>query len=226
MNTKRIAACLAASGIMVLAACGQDYTNKSTCLDGAGDWSTGGGYTNISAIAQPGGVGVSAGGDYMNYAGFLGTFSLKGGDMDNDGVDNEADADNDGDGLDDYTEVAGDAFSPLAATDHNLADSDGDGVIDGDEAGAQTNPNDSNAFLRITSIAKSGADKELKWVARSNVSYRIRSTDGSMSGRPTDILDEMTVTTPGTGTWQVAEGTYADTLGDTNARFYAIEPVQ
>ncbi len=227
MKTARLAVCILAISLIACMASAQ-YTNKSTCLDGAGDWSTGGNYTNISAIAQPGGIGVSSGGGMVNYAGFLNTFSLKPNqDTDGDGLDDEADADNDNDGLQDIDEVAGDLFSPGTPTDHNLADTDGDGVGDGDEVAAQTDPTDTNGFLRITSIDRgAGTDKELQWVARSNVTYRIRYENSDMPGRPTQVLGTTTVTTEGTGAWQVATGAYTDNSGESDARFYAVEPVQ
>jgi hypothetical protein len=221
MNLRFMLSCILT---MAFAGAAGAATNQtSSCLDGAGDWSSGGGYTNISAIAQPGGVSVSSQGDMVNYAGFINTFSMRPNlDTDGDGVENELDQDNDGDTLSDTDELAGSSFSPGTATDINMADSDLDGTDDYAESVAGTDPTDIDAHLAIIAINDTPAGREIQWTARSNKTYRIRREDGGIAGRPETVLGSTTVTTPATGAWDVATGTYTDP-GSSGSRAYAVE---
>jgi len=202
----------------------QNYTNYSTCLDGAGDWSSGGSYSNISAIAQPGGIAVSRNGDLINYAGFLNTFVLKPGlDTDGNGIPNEYDPDNDADGIDDLGEILGTNFNPETASEVNVADTDADGIIDGQEAVAGTNPQDANSALQIVSITEDTGSREIQWEARQDKTYIIRAGDDATVYPLPDELDTNTVVTVGSGPWQVTTGTYTDVASSTNVTIYAIE---
>lgn len=220
------------SAVMACIAAAQTYRNLSSVHDGSGIMSTntvalpdGRSYTNVSAAGQPGGVAISSNATYVNYAGFLQAVDIKRPllDTDGDGTIDEIDADNDGDALPDATEVAGTGFDPQTATLVNQADTDGDGVPDGSEARAQTDPTDSNAFLRILSIADAGGGREITYFARSGTNYTVRNADGTFA-YPTNALGTDPAETPGFGAWQVRTNTYVDSSAATNARFYAIEP--
>jgi hypothetical protein len=203
---------------------GQDYTNVSSCLDGAGDWSSGGGYSNISAVAQPGGISVSRNGDMINYAGFLNTFVLRPNlDTDGNGIPNELDPDNDADMIDDEGEILGTNFNPNTATEVNIADTDDDGVIDGHEAVAGSNPQDANQFLQIVSISDSAGGREIQWQARQGKDYIIRSGEDALVYPLPNELTTNTVSTPGAGAWLVTTGVYTDVSGSTNVSLYAVE---
>lgn len=197
------------------------YTNRSSVLDGSGTLSSGGGYTNISAAGQPGGIAVSAHGGYVNFAGFLNTFVIKSGlDSDGDGIADENDQDNDNDGLADATEIGGGAFNPVTGTQVNIKDSDGDGVSDGQESVSGTDPLDPNAFLRITRIFPS-AGQNVGWLARSNKTYKIYYSENSYT-YPTNLL----TTTLANGFANAPWYSFTNTIVDgatTNARFYAVE---
>ncbi len=69
-------------------------------------------------------------------AGFLQAVAVRRPDLDTDGdgVPDELDRDNDGDGLFDIDEITGAAFGGHAATDPNNPDTSGDGMSDGDKA--------------------------------------------------------------------------------------------
>ena len=220
---------LAGIGFLLFAlnAAHADYTNVSSVLDGAGARSSAGSYSNISAVAQPGGVAVSSGGGLVNYAGFLNTFVLQPGlDTDGDGLADENDLDNDDDRLTDEQEIAGSEFAPTTPTKVNVADSDGDGIADGDEAVAETNPDDINANLKITSIEQVGADIDVTWIARQDKDYAVRGTDDSYEGSPSNLVG-MSVGGPGAGAWQVTTNTLTDTGGAlAGDRYYSVEALQ
>lgn len=201
------------------------YTNKSSVLDGSGATSSGGGYTNISAAGQPGGITTSSGGGYVNQAGFLNTFALKPAlDTDGDGLADELDQDNDNDGLADAAEIEGAGFNPATATLVNLADTDGDGQLDGWEAVAGTDPTDANAILEITTITNVGGSRAVAWVARSNKTYRLlRSDDGLLP--PTNVVATVTPTAFAAAPWYVLTNLTADAGAASNRVFYAVQPL-
>lgn len=154
-------------------------------MDGSGARAAGGGYTHISAAGQPGGIATSSGGAFVNQAGFLNTFSLKPGlDTDADGLADELDQDNDNDGLTDASEIGGDGFNPNTATLVNVADTDGDGMLDGWEAVAGTDPTSTNALLKLIAISNTGPDRAVAWLARGNneKTYVVRSKNTLTGG--------------------------------------------
>lgn len=198
-------------------------SQTSSVLDGSGSRSSGGAYTNLSAAGQPGGIAVSSGGGYVNYAGFLNTFVLQPGlDTDGDGLADEVDADNDGDTLADATELAGDAFDPSSPTDLNDPDSDGDGSSDGAEAVAGTNPGDPNALLVMTDIQNLGPAREVAWTARGNEekTYVVRAA--TAPDQPYDTVIFSNTVAGGAAPWYEVTATAAH---PTNAagRVYAVE---
>lgn len=214
--------------VLALAAGAQQYTNTSHVVDGAGQWLGGGTLSNITAVAQPGGVSVTTGGALVNQAGFLNTFVLRPGlDTDGDGLANEADPDNDNDMLGDVTEVEGTAFSPVTDTDPDDADSDDDGSGDAAEAAAGSDPWDPLMFLHIVSIRPvSNNLVEVGWQARSNKTYRVM-TEASMTPAPgfTNALAQVVATGVGVAPWFATTNLYTDPVAPTNHLFYRIEAV-
>lgn len=215
---------LAILGVCLVAgAVSAQYTNRSSVLDGSGAKSTGGSFTNISAAGQPGGIAVSAGGGYVNQAGFLNTFSLKPTlDTDGDGLADEMDNDNDNDSLADATELAGSAFAPQSTTSPNVADSDGDGQSDAQEAVAGTNPNDVNAGLEFVAITNAAGLRHVAWVARGNNerTYIVRSA-ADVRGPYTSVVFSNTVA-GGANPWYVVTNSVSDAAAATNL-FFAVE---
>lgn len=229
--------CLAALACCILfpAAYAQTYHHISAVADGAGGMSTntvnisGVDYTNLSAVAQSGGVTISTNGAWTNYAGFLQASDIKrsGLDTDGDGVPDEIESDNDADGLADADEITGMGFDPPTATGINVADTDGDGASDGAEALAGTNPTNATAFLRITSIrVTNSADIAVAWVARSNKSYNVWAdtnlADGfTLSGTAgTNVL----AVGPASAPWYVMTNVSVSTNAlATNINFYRVQ---
>jgi hypothetical protein len=203
---------------------GDTYSNTTSVLDAAGQWSSGGAYSNLSAAGQPGGIFVSLGGGYFNQAGFLQTFCLQPAlDTDRDGLANETDPDNDNDALLDTVELGGTAFTPLTPTDVNRPDTDGDGMNDGEEAVAGTDPLNPNATLHIVQVSRNGADVDVAWVARSNVTYRVMRQDDARWANAWQTGATVTVVSPGNGPWQAVTNAWTDVGPTATNRFYRID---
>ena len=227
---KTMAGAFLGSALVLLAPCARAaYTNISHVVDGSGRWTTGGAaFSNITAIAQPGGTGISTNGTVWNQAGFLNTFVLRPGlDTDGDGLADEVDPDNDSDSLMDGAEIAGSSFSPATSTDPNDADSDDDGATDGAEAGAETDPLDATANLRIVAINVITNGVEVSWVARSNKTYRIMGErDLTAASAFSNRIDQVLAAGAASPPWYVMTNLYTDTTTTrTNVHFYRIEVV-
>jgi len=199
------------------------FIQKSSVQDSSGTRSSSGGYTNISAVGQPGGITESSGGGYANQAGFLNTFWLQPLlDTDGDGLPDELDLDNDNDGISDPIELAGSAFIPVSITLINLADTDGDGQMDGWEAVAGTDPNNMDAAFELVAITNAPSGRGIAWIARGNnqKTYIVRARTSLIGGVPTVIFSNTVA--GGTAPWFVATNSIVDISG-TNVEFYAVE---
>lgn len=198
-------------------------SQPSSVLDGSGTVAAGGTLANVSAAGQSGGIAVSSGGGYVNYAGFLTTFMLKPGlDTDGDGLADEVDADNDNDQLADADEIGGGGFSPVTPTLVNLADTDGDGQFDGWESVAGTDPTNSNAMLELVAISNDPSGRSVAWFARGNHerTYLVRATTNARQPYAT-VLFSNTVA-GGVAPW-FAITTAITHASASNTLFYAVQ---
>lgn len=129
--------------------------------------------------------------------------------------------DSDGDGLPDWVETNTRVYvSPTdTGTDPNNPDTDGDGVLDGDEIPAGTNPNQVGDSFRITSfgaktgefIMAVGTPYEVKWSSVAGKTYSVFRTTNLLDGFL--ILQSNVLATP-------PVNTFIDTLPpDPNASY-------
>ena len=205
----------------------QSYRNLSTVHDGSGLMSTntvllgGVNYRHVSAAGQPGGIFSNSNGSLVNYAGFLQAVDIKQWNRtDIYGNPYELTQDNDVDGLTDVEEVEGSGFSPGTPTEVNIADTDGDGTLDGGESIAETDPTDPNVNLEILDVQNVAGTQTVTYLARGNKQYHIRANDNTFRYPTADLGTDQEA--GGVGTWLVRTNTFTET-GMTNARFYAIE---
>ncbi len=87
-------------------------------------------------------------------------------------ADADAGVDTDGDGLTDWEETN------TYGTNPNLADSDDDGMDDGDEIAAGTSPTSDTSVLALVDVAElpGGGDIVLRWLSVSNRTYTLASS--------------------------------------------------
>jgi hypothetical protein len=226
MNVLRmlvLALVLCASASQVRA---QSFTNSSAILDSSGQATGGGVYSQIGGSGQPGGITSSAGGPFVNFAGFFNTFALRPKlDTDRDGLANEFDLDNDNDGLTDIAELTGSAFVPTTLTDVNNPDSDVDWFSDGEEAAAGTDPTSLASLLKITSIRSTTNGVVVGWIARSNSTYQVkRGSTLAGGGAFTGTLATVTAQGPASPPWYGLTNYFTDTNTPAGkAAFYRID---
>ncbi|MBN1670563.1 MAG: hypothetical protein JXR37_06000 [Kiritimatiellae bacterium] len=192
--------------------------------DGCGGWSTNATCQTVIAACQPCPVGfLEHTNDFLAYSGFLHSFLMHTNlDTDADGLVDENDPDNDGDGLDDDEELSGARFSPVTATSPQEADTDGDGLSDGAEAAAGTHPGDAEQCLEISDFQYSGGEVVLTWVSREGYQYEIVCATSVVDlATATQVVATITAGT-GTGAWQIAESVCTNSAGET-ARFYRVD---
>lgn len=209
------------------------YSQVASVVNGFGGRSSGGTYTHISAGAQPGGIQVSYEGGSVNYnggrinrAGFLNLFVMSAvADANGNGIPDELDPDNDGDGLWDHWEVSGEKFSPVTATDPNTVDTDNNGATDFEEMMAGTDPSNPGSVLQIIALDRNGTDQQVTWTARGNNEriYVVRTIDDGYTGTPSAVIWSNTVG-GGVAPWYAT--TMAITDPSVDARFYAVEVIK
>ncbi len=88
--------------------------------------------------------------------------------------------DSDGDGIPNGWETAN-AFNPTLASDA-LLDADGDGMCNRDEYAAGTDPRNAASALRITAVARIGADVAISWPSVFGKRYAVQTRGDLVSG--------------------------------------------
>lgn len=192
-------------------------------FDAAGQWTSNTTQRAVSAVAQPGTVGVSRNSRYTHYAGFLGGAFIQPGNTNAQGIALEASPDNDGDGLLDGDEISGAAFGGHAQTDPNSPDSDNDGMSDADEAAGMYDPNDPGHLLSIIALDRTGGNYTLRWIGKGGGTVNtVFSGDDLTEGPFTNVL----YTSPyggGTYPWYKATNIYPFSASGTTNLFLRVQ---
>jgi len=192
-------------------------------LDAGGQWSSNATQRTVSAVGQPGTVGVSRNSRYTHYAGFLGGAFIQPGNTNAQGVALEASPDNDGDGLLDGDELSGAPFGGHAQTDPNSPDSDSDGMSDADEAAGMYDPNDPGHRLSIIALDRSGDNFTLRWIGKGGGTVNsVLSGDDLTDGPLTNVL----YTSPyggGTYPWYKMTNIYPFSASGVTNRFLRVQ---
>jgi hypothetical protein len=184
--------------------------------DGCGTLSTntvllsGKNFRHAGAGAQPGGIGTAGAGGVSNYAGFLHAADIKRpqADADRDGVPDELETDNDADTLSDLAELDRSAFRGHAATDPNRADSDGDGMDDGAEAGGMYDPWDPNHRLEILALTRASGQYTVRWIGKGGgTTNTVYAANRMVDGGFTNVLQRAAYA-GGVDPWFKATNTY------------------
>jgi hypothetical protein len=103
-------------------------------------------------------------------------------DADGDGVGNNADLDDDNDGMSDLDEAlyGFDSMDPTDASE----DADKDGMSNGDEIFAGMNPSDSNSLFAVSRFESSASSINLQWVSVSGRTYFVEYSDDLVAWLP------------------------------------------
>lgn len=128
----------------------QDIVESSRVLDAAGGIASNEQFSGVQAICQPNPLGFSANDKFLNSSGFL----------HGDTINSSISTDTDGDGLTDWQELTGLAFSPTTPTAFLVADTDGSGLSDGGESLAGTDPLNELSYLGFISTASADGENE------------------------------------------------------------------
>ena len=193
--------------------CDAQVDEQIRVVDGGGGWVSNGMYRCISAVCQPGPVGVSSGAGLRNSSGFLSAFLLHPHlDNDADGMPDEDDPDDDNDDLADASELSGNGFDPRTVTDPLSADSDGDGAADGAEATAGTNPQDAASQLKIVELEVLHGDAVVTWTARDGYTYDLLVSHSVASLSSNGTVVSTVTATGGVGPWKETESSVTNAV--------------
>jgi hypothetical protein len=205
-------------GLALATLCRAQTVEVARVVDATGRWSTNGAYVTVAAVGQPGPAGWSTNLAHINWSGFLNGFLMFPAlDVDRDGIVDENDPDDDNDGLADAVEIGGQSFDPPTFTDSLLADTDGDGMTDGGEAAAGSNPLDANSLLTITRFGRSANGVVVTWQSREGRAYDLLTAGSVASIASNAVVVTNATAAGGTGVWHAAETSGTDTTGRTNA---------
>ncbi len=193
---KRLVLCIGIAGSLMAA-----VEEEAKVVASGGGGMKEGGMVVIQSIGQSVSTPIQQGSSFVQQGGFLG-FVLMNPDLDTDGdgLSDELDGDNDGDTLSDVDENNGSSFSPPTVTNLNLADTDGDGATDAEEAAGGFNPLDASRSLKFDLSRIENGTFRVRWLARAGRTYGLYRFDLSDPAN-TKVLVDTATPLIGIGTW-------------------------
>jgi len=182
---------------------------------------------NISygVVGQPMVTGLLLSDSNTAFTGFMDSFVMfPTRDADDDGIPDESTKDNDGDSINDLTELEGSAFSPNTPTSTQRKDTDWDGMDDEIELIAGTDPTDPTSYLKVNEINITNQQFIISWIGRANIDYQIVLYTNIIFSN--DYFVSSTISsTDGTGDWQTTWLSWTNNI-DIQAKYYKIRLVQ
>lgn len=190
------------------------FTNETCGLASAGGWSSNASFRSFHVLGQEAAAAALATNvDFAAWSGQLGAFVMSPGrDADGDGLADENDLNDDGDGLPDSVELAGSAFDPATPTDPLSTDSDADGSDDRDEAVAGTNPRNEDSRLEFISVSGADGDGTVVWRGRRDRRYAVLSGTNAVSLRDNPSLLGTVTAVGGAAPWYETETSFTNSL--------------
>ncbi|MFH0878180.1 MAG: hypothetical protein V2A34_00565 [Lentisphaerota bacterium] len=212
-------------GCWLVAGGGWNATTSALMTNTTGSTSAGGGWSGSTAYSSYGLLGEGtiatplSGPQWISFSGFANAFVMHpDSDLNGNGIPDENDPDNEGDGLSDEQELAGALFDPPTSTDPNLADSDLDGMSDAQEASAGTDPRDASRYFALLPLSRTGQGMVVPWQARAGRTYEVLF-GASVTGLPGATVADVTPG-GGEGPWQETIGVFTGAVS--GAGFWAV----
>ena len=177
------------------------YVSPVNLNDAAGNWGQSSEYHGFATIGQSSAIRTTTNSSYQSLNGFLQTFVMfPQRDSNGNGIPNENDPDDDGDGISDAMELNGSAFSPQTPTSILESDTDNDGLTDEEERICGTDPTNESEALRVE-IELENERTVISWGGREGKIYDVLFATSITQMLENPLVVETLTAGDGTGVW-------------------------
>ena len=181
-------------------------------------------YQHVGAIGGTGGEAASMNGLAASFGGAVRAHAWgEPLDSDSDGLLDAFDLDNDNDGLKDADEIQGDGASGRGATSSTVADTDGDGLGDGQEALAGTDPLDVDSQVRISDLScDENGYVRVQWLGHPDWTYSVHAMNTLTESASLAVPSKVPATKRVPGALGTVHYTFEDSQNAADGRFYRV----